>query len=72
MSDYNEGVNFRCQVCLSALTDIPLEKNPDGSFRCLKCSYTGSFEDIIARYAQFRSKYTLRKERLTLEMQREL
>ena len=72
MSEYNERVNFRCPICLSALTDIPLEKNPDGSFRCIKCSYMGMREDVIARYAQFRSKYVRRFDRITLDEQRKM
>lgn len=72
MSEYNERVNFRCPVCLSALTDILLEKNTDGTFRCIKCSYIGTRENIIERYAQFRSKYKRRFDRITLDEQRRM
>ena len=44
MSDFNENVNFRCPACLAQVIDVPMEKCEDGSFRCIKCSYTGTIE----------------------------
>lgn len=72
MSDFNENVNFRCPACLAQVIDVPMEKCEDGSFRCLKCSYTGTQEDVLAKYADFRSKYTRRNDRVTLEEQRKM
>ena len=39
----------------------------DGVYRCVKCSFFGSEEQIRRIYADLRQKYTLRTTRITME-----
>lgn len=68
----NDGVIYRCPVCLGTLTDVTIDPDENGIYRCLKCGYNGSHDELIEKYAQFRSRYKLMKVRLTLEEQRRM
>jgi len=68
----NEGVIYRCPMCLNTLNDVTIDKDKDGIYRCLKCGYNGDFEDLMKKYEAFRSKYRLIKKRITLEQQRNM
>lgn len=68
----NDSVIYRCPMCLNTLNDVTIFPDEDGIFRCLKCGYNGDYENLMQKYAQFRSKYKLLKTRITLEEQRKM
>ena len=57
---------YRCPVCFARENDVVIRKY-DGVYRCVKCSFFGSEEQIRQMYADLRRKYTLRTTRITLE-----
>lgn len=71
-SKKNEGVIYRCPMCLNTLNDVTIDADEDGIYRCYKCGYNGSYEDLLERYAEFRSRYKLIGTRVTLEEQRKM
>ena len=46
---------YRCPVCFYTTVDIPLIKDGN-NFRCLKCSFTGTKNNILAMYNDFKKK----------------
>lgn len=68
----NEGVIYRCPMCLNTLNDVTIDKDKDGIYRCLKCGYNGDHDDLLKRYEHFRARYKLMKTRITLEEQRKM
>ncbi|MDD6175787.1 MAG: hypothetical protein PUC59_08540 [Firmicutes bacterium] len=66
------AVIYRCPSCLNSLVDVTIAKGEDGIYRCMKCSYTGTEEQLQKDYQNFRSRYRLLHKRLTLEDQRRL
>jgi hypothetical protein len=62
---------YRCPVCFSRENDVPLFKDKEGYY-CVKCSFTGTREDIVGMYDFFKKKFRMRKKRFTVEQQREL
>lgn len=72
MSENTENeMIFRCPICFNSGIDVYL-KQEDKKYRCLKCSFTGTKQDIEAMYDDFRKRYRLLGKRLTLEEQRNL
>lgn len=71
-SKKNEGVIYRCPICLGTLNDVTIDADRDGIYRCMKCGYNGNYENLMEQYARFRSRYKLMKVRLTLEEQRKM
>jgi DNA-directed RNA polymerase subunit RPC12/RpoP len=59
---------YRCPVCFNTTVDIPLI-NEEDNFRCLKCSFTGTKNDVIEMYNDFKKRYRLMDSRITLEQQ---
>ena len=57
---------YRCPVCFARENDVVIKKY-DGVYRCVKCSFFGSEEQIQEMYADLRQKYTLRTKRITVE-----
>lgn len=57
---------YRCPVCFARENDVVINKY-DGVYRCVKCSFFGSEEQIQEMYADLRQKYTLRTKRITVE-----
>ena len=57
---------YRCPVCFARENDVVINKY-DGIYRCVKCSFFGSEEQIQKMYADLRQKYTLRTKRITVE-----
>ena len=74
MAEYKktEGVIYRCPMCLYTLNDVPIDEYEDGVFRCIKCGYSGDFENMVANYNNFRSRYKLVGKRITLDTQRKM
>ena len=74
MSEHNkrEGIIYRCPVCLGTLNDVTIDADENGIYHCLKCGYNGNYEELMEMYDQFRSRYKLRKVRITLEEQRNM
>lgn len=68
----NEGVVYRCPMCLNTLNDVTIDVDKDGIYRCLKCGFNGTYEELTERYREFRSRYKLMKTRLTIDVQREM
>ena len=71
-SQRNESVIYRCPMCLGTLNDVTIDADAEGIYRCLKCGYNGDYENLMDRYAHFRSKYKMLSVRLTLEDQRNM
>jgi hypothetical protein len=72
MSEVKENVVYRCPLCLFNLNDVIIDLYPDGLYHCVKCGFTGTEKDILAQYDNYRKRYKLRNERLSLEAQRNL
>lgn len=66
------GGIYRCPCCFNRFIDVTIDKDKAGVFRCLKCGFNGSEEDVLAAYASFRSRYKLRGKRISLEEQRKM
>lgn len=60
---------YRRPMCLQTLNDVTIDRDENGVYRCMKCSFTGSHSELMERYAEFRSKYKWRNKRITLEEQ---
>ncbi|MBQ8231701.1 MAG: hypothetical protein IJZ34_07230 [Lachnospiraceae bacterium] len=71
-SKKNESVIYRCPMCLGTLNDVTIDADACGIYRCLKCGYNGDYDNLMIKYAEFRSRYKLMKVRLTLEDQRKM
>ena len=59
-------ISYRCPVCFARENDVVIRKY-DGVYRCTKCSFFCSEEQIRKMYADLREKYTLRTTRITME-----
>ena len=57
---------YRCPVCFARENDVVIRQY-NGIYRCTKCSFFGSEEQIRQMYADLRRKYTLRTTRITME-----
>ncbi|MFM9330552.1 hypothetical protein [Paenibacillus mesotrionivorans] len=71
MSDHTKSLVYRCPLCLHAGNDVTLRQE-QGDYRCLRCSFTGSREDILDLYEDYRKRYKLMGSRVTLEMQQKM
>ncbi len=71
-SKKNQNVVYRCPLCLNQLNDVTIDKDKDGIYRCLKCSYQGTYEDMLQKYETFRFRYRLKDKRITLEEQKNM
>ena len=71
-AEKSTGVIYRCPACLGALVDVVIDKYEDGQYRCVKCGYSGTLQELQQHYGEFRSRYHLLAVRLTLEEQRRL
>jgi len=60
-----DRMSLRCPVCLGRDMDIVLLRDKEGYY-CVKCSFTGSAEDVEDAYTHFRSRFRLRGKRLAL------
>lgn len=65
---HNSKMIYRCPVCFVRENDVVLKKRNDGTYYCIKCSFTGTKEEIIQMYDDSKKKYRLMKKRITLEM----
>lgn len=74
MAEYKktDGVIYRCPLCLFTLNDVPISEYENGIFRCVKCGFNGTFENMTQHYNNFRMRYSLIKKRITLEEQRKM
>ncbi len=68
----NESVIYKCPMCFNNMNDVPIDKYPDGIYRCMKCGYNGDFDTLMKHYDAFRSRYKLMKTRITLEELRKM
>ncbi len=66
------GIIYRCPACFNTLNDVVIDMYDDGMYRCVKCGFNATPEELQQRYAEFRSRYKLIGTRLTLEQQREM
>ena len=57
---------LRCPYCLGKENDVLLHQVKDG-FYCVKCSFKGSYEDIMQLYALHKKRFANRTKRITLE-----
>ena len=62
---------YRCPVCFARENDVYIHKY-GGVYRCVKCSFFGTEEQIRQMYADLQKKYTLRTTRITMEDLKEL
>lgn len=68
----NAGIIYRCPMCFMTLTDIVIDLYDDDRYHCVKCGYTATHRELLLHYEQIRSRYKMRKRRITLEEQRRL
>lgn len=59
----------RCPVCFSREIDVVMLMPSPGQYRCIKCSFEGSDQEVAGMYADIRKKYHWMGRRLTLEEQ---
>ena len=59
-------LNYRCPRCLMREIDMDMlyDKDED-EYYCLRCSFTGSENEVQRLNAQFREKYRARMIRIT-------
>ena len=57
---------LRCPYCLSKEIDVLLHQDGD-TYYCIKCSFTGSYEEIMQLYIQQKKKFLNRTKRITLQ-----
>lgn len=72
MAEVKKGVIYRCPCCLNRFIDVTIEKDKDGVYRCLKCGFNGTYEELMHAYDIFRSRYKMIKTRIPLDVQREM
>jgi hypothetical protein len=59
-------LNYRCPRCLMREIDMDMLYDRElDEFYCLRCSFTGSEQEILQLNAQFRDKYRDRARRIT-------
>ena len=58
---------LRCPYCLFKENDVVLHKKANGSYYCIKCSFTGKYDEIKKNYDILKQKFTNRCKRITLE-----
>jgi hypothetical protein len=69
--DKEKPMIYRCPVCFSRENDVPLFRD-DRGYYCVKCSFTGTKEDILEMYGDLKKKFQNRRVRYTIEEQRKL
>ncbi|HIR51222.1 MAG TPA: hypothetical protein IAA53_08040 [Candidatus Avoscillospira avicola] len=57
---------YRCPVCFGRENDVVLRRQGDRWY-CIKCSFTGSSEEIEGMYRDLKKKFRLMTTRITLE-----
>ena len=68
MSDTEKSpLIFRCPVCFARENDVVLRQRPDGRYYWIKCSFTGTEDDIRDMYRDMKKKYRLITTRIPLE-----
>ncbi len=67
-----KNITYRCPCCFNRFIDVTIEKDKDGIYRCLKCGFNGTIDDVLNAYSNFRSRYKLRGTRITLDEQRRM
>ena len=58
---------YRCPVCFARENDVVLHGDGSGGFYCIKCSFTGTEQDIQSAYGNLKIKYRNLTRRLSLE-----
>ncbi|MEE0421029.1 MAG: hypothetical protein UDG86_13375 [Lachnospiraceae bacterium] len=59
---------YRCPVCFARENDVILHKKKDDTYYCVKCSFTGTENDIRKMYEDMKKKYRLITRRITIDM----
>ena len=67
----NHEVTMRCPVCFSRDIDV-LMKLENGTYKCLKCSFQGTEEEVRALYDDIQKKFKNIDKRITIEAYHEL
>jgi len=62
----NHEVTMRCPVCFNRDIDV-LMKFENGSHKCLKCSFTGTEEEVRLLYLDIQKKFRWIQTRITIE-----
>ena len=57
---------YRCPVCFGRENDVVLKRQGE-RFYCVKCSFTGSKDEITEMYRDLKKKFRLMRTRITLE-----
>lgn len=65
-------VIYRCPMCFMTLNDVVVDMYDDGKYHCVKCGFVADEEELLKRYADFRSRYKLIGTRLDLDAQRKM
>jgi len=59
-------LNYRCPMCFMRDLDIDMFFDSDKKeYYCLRCQYTGSEEDVLAKNELIRIKYRRLHDRIT-------
>ncbi len=70
MAENQKDIIYKCPCCFNRFIDVPIDKDGDGIYRCMKCGFNGTLGDMLELYANFKKRYRLMATRLTLEEQR--
>jgi hypothetical protein len=65
--DHQKQIRYRCPVCFGKENDVVLLKDERGDFYCVKCSFTGTLEQVKGMYGDFKKRYQLLTKRFTLD-----
>lgn len=70
MAEAKKDIIYKCPCCFNRFIDVVIDKDEDGVYRCMKCGFNGTIDDVQAAYSAFKRRYKLMGTRMDLDMQR--
>ena len=70
MAETKKDIIYKCPCCFNRFIDVVIDKDEDGIYRCMKCGFNGTIEEVQKLYESFRTRYTLIRTRMDLDEQR--
>lgn len=70
MAEDKKNIIYKCPCCFNRFIDVVIDKYADGMYRCMKCGFNGTEEDVQKLYKAFRTRYKLTGTRMDLDEQR--
>ncbi len=70
MAEIKKDIIYKCPCCFNRFIDVVIDKYDDGMYRCMKCGFNGTIDDVQRLYESFRTRYKLIGTRMDLNEQR--